>query len=77
LNTAQNENQQQVILITGAARGIGLAIAEKLSAEGHLLALNDIHAQMLNRTIDTFEKPDSSLIGLVGDVKNHFAFRKD
>jgi 3-oxoacyl-[acyl-carrier protein] reductase len=68
LNTAQNENQQQVILITGAARGIGLAIAEKLSAEGHLLALNDIHAQMLNRTIDTFEKPDSSLIGLVGDV---------
>jgi len=70
LNTVQNQNRRQVILITGAGRGIGRAIAEKMSAGDHLLALNDINAKMLNRTIDTFEKPESRIIGLVGDVSH-------
>lgn len=68
MSTSQNQTRQQVILITGAARGIGRAIAEKMAAAGHLLALNDIDRETLCHTIDTFQKSDSRIIDLVGDV---------
>ena len=68
MSTSQNQTRQQVILITGAARGIGRAIAEKMAAAGHLLALNDIDRKTLCHTIDTFQKSDSRIIDLVGDV---------
>lgn len=68
MSTSQNQTRQQVILITGAARGIGRAIAEKMVAAGHLLALNDIDRETLCHTIDTFQKSDSRIIDLVGDV---------
>lgn len=68
MNTSQNQDSRQVILITGAARGIGRAIAERMLAEGHLLALNDIDREMLCHTIDTLQAPDSSIIDLSGDV---------
>jgi 3-oxoacyl-[acyl-carrier protein] reductase len=68
LSTSQNQTRQQVILITGAARGIGRAIAEKMAAAGHFLALNDIDRETLCHTIDTFQKSDSRIIDLVGDV---------
>ncbi|MDQ6986981.1 MAG: 3-oxoacyl-ACP reductase FabG [Mariprofundaceae bacterium] len=34
-----SESQQRIALITGASRGIGYAIAEKLAANGHALAI--------------------------------------
>jgi 3-oxoacyl-[acyl-carrier protein] reductase len=68
LNTSQDQNRQQVIVITGAARGIGRAIAAKMAAEGHLLALNDIDREALGGTVDTFEKAGFRIIDLAGDV---------
>ena len=68
MSTSQNQNRQQVTLITGAARGIGRAIAERMLAEGHLLALNDIDRETLCDTIDALQAPDSSIIDLGGDV---------
>ena len=68
MSTSQNQTRQQVILITGAARGIGRAIAEKMVAAGHLLALNDIDREALCGTVDTFEKSGFRIIDLAGDV---------
>lgn len=68
MNTSQNQDSRQVVFITGAARGIGHAIAEKMLAEGHLLALNDIDREKLCHTIDALQAPDSSIIDLSGDV---------
>jgi 3-oxoacyl-[acyl-carrier protein] reductase len=68
LSTSQNQDSRQVIFITGAARGIGRAIAERMRAEGHLLGLNDIDRAALCHTIDAMQAPNSSIIDLGGDV---------
>ena len=68
MNTSQDRNRQQVVLITGAARGIGRAIAEKMAAAGHVLALNDIDRETLCETVDTFEKSGFRIIDIAGDV---------
>ncbi len=41
-----------VSVITGAATGIGFAIASKLLSEGHSLVLNDLNAEALSSCID-------------------------
>ena len=46
----------KVAVITGAARGIGRAIAEELSAAGADLALCDLKAEWLNDTADAVRK---------------------
>jgi len=49
----------QVAVITGAASGLGLAIAKKLSAEGATLALLDLHVSALEATkYDFINEPE-------------------
>ncbi|MGL4812256.1 MAG: SDR family NAD(P)-dependent oxidoreductase [Beijerinckiaceae bacterium] len=57
----------KVALVTGAARGIGRATAEKFLAEGWNVALLDIDAENLARTIAAIAQPDHTL-ALPGDV---------
>ncbi len=58
---------QKVALVTGAARGIGLATARRFLAEGWRVALLDIDGDNLARTIKTLAKPDTT-IAIVCDV---------
>src|SRR5687767_1772582 len=51
----------KVALVTGAARGIGLATAKKFLAEGWRVALLDIDAANLQRTLSTLALPDRTL----------------
>ena len=52
---------QKVALVTGAARGIGLATAKRFLAEGWLVALLDIERELLNSAVAALPDPDHTL----------------
>jgi NAD(P)-dependent dehydrogenase (short-subunit alcohol dehydrogenase family) len=56
-------------LVTGAARGIGLATAKRFLAEGWKVALLDIDGDNLKRTFATLERQDAAL-AIVADVSD-------
>jgi NAD(P)-dependent dehydrogenase (short-subunit alcohol dehydrogenase family) len=56
-----------VAVVTGGARGIGLAIGQWFRARGHRIALIDIDAPTLDRTVAAFDDPQS-VFGVHADV---------
>jgi 3(or 17)beta-hydroxysteroid dehydrogenase len=48
---------QKIALVTGAAQGIGAAIAEAMVAEGATVILTDIHETLLNHTAQRLNMP--------------------
>ena len=50
-----------VALVTGGARGIGLAIGQWFLARGHRIALLDIDGETLQRSVAAFDNPDAVL----------------
>ncbi len=59
----------KVAWITGAARGIGLATAQRFLAEGWAVALLDIEEALLARSIAALDLPERTL-ALPGDVSD-------
>lgn len=55
------KGQTKVALVTGAARGIGLATAKRFLAEGWHVALLDIEKDLLAQTFKTLAAPDTTL----------------
>ena len=60
--------QGQVAVVTGAANGLGRAIAMRLAEEGACLALGDIEANALEGTVSHIIQRGGQAFGLVGDV---------
>jgi len=56
-------------LVTGAARGIGLAVARRFLAEGWNVALLDINADQLRETMASLAEP-AKILELVCDVSD-------
>jgi NAD(P)-dependent dehydrogenase (short-subunit alcohol dehydrogenase family) len=54
-------SQPKTALVTGAARGIGLATAKRFLADGWQVALLDIDGENLQRTYQALAKPDATL----------------
>jgi NAD(P)-dependent dehydrogenase (short-subunit alcohol dehydrogenase family) len=58
---------EKVALVTGAARGIGLATARRFLADGWRVALLDIDGDNLKRTVSALSAPDTTL-AITADV---------
>jgi NAD(P)-dependent dehydrogenase (short-subunit alcohol dehydrogenase family) len=56
-----SEATQKVALVTGSARGIGLATAKRFLADGWRVVLLDIDGENLKRTFTALNKPDVTL----------------
>ena len=58
----------QVAVVTGAAHGLGRAIALRLAEEGARLALGDIDGPALEKTVADIQSKGGTAFGLLGDV---------
>ena len=60
----------RTVIVTGAARGIGFSIAQRLAAEGYSLALVDLMEDAVKATAASLEGA-GRFIGLAGNVADH------
>ena len=66
------EQNSRVALVTGAARGIGLAAAKRFLAEGWRVALLDIDGENLRATMAKLALPETTF-GIQADVSDEKA----
>ena len=58
----------KVAVVTGAAHGLGRAIAERLAGEGATVVLGDVDAPALDRAVAQISGKGGRASGVVGDV---------
>jgi NAD(P)-dependent dehydrogenase (short-subunit alcohol dehydrogenase family) len=65
----------KVALVTGAARGIGLAVAKRFLSEGYRVALVDIEGELLQHSVTALNDPDNTF-AIHADVSDADAVAK-
>ena len=60
----------QICIVTGAAQGLGKAMAERIAAEGGTMVLADINADVLDETVKQFQIKGYLAEGYVIDLTN-------
>ncbi len=68
MSTAPFMLESKTALITGAGRGIGRAIAEKLSSAGAAVMINDLDAAPAGETSSAIQASGGSAAHLAGDI---------
>jgi NAD(P)-dependent dehydrogenase (short-subunit alcohol dehydrogenase family) len=62
--------KDKVVVITGAANGIGLGIAQRCAQEGMKIVLSDIEEQALTKTEEEMKAAGADVLAVLTDVSN-------
>ncbi|MEM2970595.1 MAG: SDR family oxidoreductase [Candidatus Bathyarchaeia archaeon] len=60
--------EDKVSIVTGAARGIGFAIASRFAKEGSKVVIIDLHEEDVNEAVKKIKNQGGAAIGFTGDV---------
>ena len=63
----------RVAVVTGAAAGMGLAVAQRLAGVGHRVALLDLDADAVSRAAEDLRATGASALGITVDVSDRAA----
>src|SRR5258708_10417403 len=69
--TAMNRLNDKVAIVTGAARGIGLAIAQRLASEGAKVELADIQIEVAEKSAAAIRASGGNAIAVRLDVTSY------
>jgi 3-oxoacyl-[acyl-carrier protein] reductase len=73
MTTPDTTTARRTAVVTGAARGIGAAIALRLAADGHGVAVVDLDEASTAGTVDAIRAAGGSAIGIGADVADRDA----
>ncbi|WP_053970831.1 bifunctional rhamnulose-1-phosphate aldolase/short-chain dehydrogenase [Mangrovimonas sp. ST2L15] len=75
---AEKPLSRKVAIVTGAAGGIGKAIADKLVAEGANVVLTDISQENLNSALKTYKRDEASVVlcDVTKETSINYAFKE-
>ena len=65
-----NRFQDKIVMVTGAASGIGLATAQRLAEEGAQIACVDLNADGIAKTVSSITKRDGRAFPVQCDISN-------
>lgn len=71
----ENRFKDQVAIVTGAASGIGEAIARRLAAEGGAVALFDVNTERLTRVESDLKAQNAPVMAITVDITDENAVR--
>ncbi|MGH1565103.1 3-oxoacyl-ACP reductase FabG [Mumia sp. DW29H23] len=66
-------SQQRTAIVTGAARGIGAAVAKRLASDGHAVAVIDLDEAACAATVDAITSAGGKAIAIGADVSDEQA----